>query len=347
MHDIEKYMKSRPHVVLLGAGASCAAIPSGDKNGRRISAMSGFIEKLGLDSIISGLSLNTFSDNLEDVYMEMDERCSPGNKYEKAKNELESRIYRYMSEFSIPDTPTVYDFLLLSLTSKDLVATFNWDPLLIQAYQRVSKWHTTNLPELVFLHGNVAVGYCEADNVIGVSGMRCSKCKKLLKPMKLLYPIRKKNYHDDIAISKSWKTLQNAMEVAYMVTIFGYSAPKSDVEAVKMLKEAWGDVNDRNLEEIEIIDLRAEEDVYHSWAEFIHSHHFSYHNDFFDTTLGRFPRRSCEAMFDMLMNCRFLNGEKGFNKNMSFEDISIFLSPLLTEECQAQIEGRVPSNPYF
>ena len=42
--EYEYYMKNRPHVVILGAGASCAAIPSGDKYGRKISAMSGFIE---------------------------------------------------------------------------------------------------------------------------------------------------------------------------------------------------------------------------------------------------------------------------------------------------------------
>ena len=44
----EYNMKKRPHVVILGAGASCAAIPNGDKNGKKISAMSGFIDKLGL-----------------------------------------------------------------------------------------------------------------------------------------------------------------------------------------------------------------------------------------------------------------------------------------------------------
>ena len=35
--EYEYYMKNRPHVVILGAGASCAAIPNGDKNGKRIS----------------------------------------------------------------------------------------------------------------------------------------------------------------------------------------------------------------------------------------------------------------------------------------------------------------------
>ncbi|KAF5065048.1 hypothetical protein DSECCO2_278030 [anaerobic digester metagenome] len=47
-YEYENYMKNKPHVVILGAGASCAAIPDGDRKGKRISAMSGFIEKLGL-----------------------------------------------------------------------------------------------------------------------------------------------------------------------------------------------------------------------------------------------------------------------------------------------------------
>lgn len=53
MDKYEYYMKNRPHVVILGAGASCAAIPHGDKYGKKISTMSGFIEKLGLTDILS------------------------------------------------------------------------------------------------------------------------------------------------------------------------------------------------------------------------------------------------------------------------------------------------------
>ena len=62
--EYEYYMKNRPHVVILGAGASCAAIPNGDKNGKRISAMSGFIDKLGLTNIISKVKINTASDSV-------------------------------------------------------------------------------------------------------------------------------------------------------------------------------------------------------------------------------------------------------------------------------------------
>ena len=39
-----------------------------------------------------------------------------------------------------------------------------------------------------------------------------------------------------------------------MFTIFGYSAPKTDVEAIDLLKQAWGAIGDRNLEQTEIIN---------------------------------------------------------------------------------------------
>lgn len=341
----ETFMKMRPHVVLLGAGASCAALPTGDKYGKKISTMNGFIERLGFSNIISGLSLDTKSDNLEDIYMEIDEKSQPGNEFEAAREALEKKIYQYMTDYTIPDAPTVYDFLLLSLTSKDLVATFNWDPLLVQAYTRAMRY-TSNLPQLAFLHGNVAVGYCATDNVIGNVGMPC-KCGNPLQPIRLLYPIKKKNYHSEIAIAKSWRALQKALEVAYMVTIFGYSAPKSDVEAVAMLKTAWGSIDDRNLEEIEIVDLRPEDEVLDSWSEFIHTHHYSYWNNFFDTTLGICPRRSCEATFDRLMNCRFLDGNKGFKKEMSFSDIGTFIHPLVEEEYMKMGSKKMLSNPYL
>ena len=135
----------------------------------------------------------------------------------------------------MPDEPTIYDFLVMSLTNKDLIATFNWDPFLVQAIGRIHKY-TDNIPQVAFLHGNV----------IGNVGRIC-RCGKALKPMKLLFPIKNKDYSSDEAIAKSWKQLKNALERAYMVTIFGYSAPKSDAEAVAMLKQAWGAVDDKKV----------------------------------------------------------------------------------------------------
>ena len=139
-----------------------AAIPNGDKYGKKSSVMSGLIEKLELSDVIAGVSLQTKSDNLEDIYSELALRpeCA------EIVKELEARIYKYFSSLRIPDEPTVYDFLILSLTEKDVIATFNWDPLLIQAYVRCSNY-TENLPHIFCLHGNVAVGFCKEDMEFG------------------------------------------------------------------------------------------------------------------------------------------------------------------------------------
>ncbi len=103
--EYELNMKSRPHVVILGAGASCATIPSGDKYGKKISAMSGFIDKLGLSDIISRVNINTTSDNLEDIYMELDERSNDEQDCKEVKEELEKIIWEYMSNYQLPNNP--------------------------------------------------------------------------------------------------------------------------------------------------------------------------------------------------------------------------------------------------
>ena len=143
----------RAHTVILGAGATIAAIPKGDKNGKKSSVMNGLIKKLNLEELLANIELQTKSDNLEDIYSELYERedCT------KIVKELEDRLYSYFSSLELPDEINLYDFLILSLTKKDCIATFNWDPLLIQAYVRCSQI-TRNLPLILCLHGNVAVG---------------------------------------------------------------------------------------------------------------------------------------------------------------------------------------------
>ena len=46
---------SNMHTVILGAGATVAAIPNGDKYGNESSIMNGLIKKLHLEDIISGV----------------------------------------------------------------------------------------------------------------------------------------------------------------------------------------------------------------------------------------------------------------------------------------------------
>ena len=116
----EKSYKERPHVVIIGAGASVAAIPNGDKNGLKTSVMDGFLKKLGIEETIKNLNLGTKSENLEDIYSELFEK----DEYTDIRNKLDEEIRKYFSKFEIPDEPIIYDFLILSLREKDLIASF-------------------------------------------------------------------------------------------------------------------------------------------------------------------------------------------------------------------------------
>ena len=338
IHDL----RYSPHVVILGAGASMAAIPHGDLNGKKTSVMSGFLKKLGMSDIIRSLDLHTTSNNLEDIYSELAER----SEYAHIVKDMETRIYDYFASLEIPNEPTVYDYLLLSLTSKDLVATFNWDPLLLQAYQRVHRI-TDNLPNFAFLHGNVAYGYCHGSHdkfVRGLCGVSCDICGKQLEPSKLLYPVAKKDYISDEDIKFNWELTQHYLKRAFMVTIFGYSAPKSDQEAIELLHTAWGNKAERNFEEISIIDIVDEDKLIDTWDDFVYSHHYKVSNSFFDSYLGKFPRRSTEATFDMLFMNVWQDGSHGFKQGMSFNDLADYLSPLLSDE---QVKNsKNLTNPY-
>ena len=61
----EHIMKNRPHVVILGAGASVATIPNGDANGKKISVMNNFFQNTNTEYLLDGISLKTKSKNLQ------------------------------------------------------------------------------------------------------------------------------------------------------------------------------------------------------------------------------------------------------------------------------------------
>ena len=167
----------------------------------------------------------------------------------------------------MPDKPTIYDHLVLSLRDKDFIASFNWDPLLLHAYHRNSN-RGIELPRLVFLHGNVKVGFCKEHKRLNYSMYKCEQCKKPLKPVSLLYPIKKKNYSDDESIKIQWNRLSNHLDAAFMLTIFGYSGPKTDEEAINIIKNHW--TKQRFLDDTHFITIQNEDETYDRWKPFVH-----------------------------------------------------------------------------
>lgn len=317
---MSKYNK--PHVVLLGAGASVAVLNDfngTDKYGKKTSVMNNFIQELGLDEIFNEYNYKPFSRNLEDIYSDLYEKP----EYAELRSRLEVAIEDYYFDMVIPDEPTIYDMLILSLTHKDCIATFNWDPLLVQAYLRVKKI-TNDLPEIYYLHGNVFIGYCEKDFRFGAYHGKCPICNNRYSSVPLLYPIKNKNYDLNSLISSFLRQFSQQLKDAYIFTIFGYSAPKSDYEAVNLLKEIWN-VSGKKLEQFEIIDILSKDELDEKWKDFEFESHYEYHTSFYDTALSKFPRSSVESLIRQNENAEFIDNSPKLKKGLSWEELkSIF-----------------------
>jgi len=287
------------HVVILGAGASIASTNrKHEQSGKILPSMDHFIEIVGLQDIVDAIDSKLKSDNFEILYSNLFQ----DNPKSKEVFEIEKRVKEYFSEMKLPDEPTIYDHLVLSLRPRDLIATFNWDPFLFQAFSR-NREFTKDSPNVAFLHGCVALGYSKEDKKAGPAGMWARRDGGLFEPTKLLYPVKVKNYTDNEFISREWERLKYWLhkDSTKLVTIFGYGAPDTDVEAVKLMDDAYGGKDARNMEQFEIIDIQNEDTVTNRWNRFIHTHHYDYCNDYFNSSLALNPRRTSESYFQHIL----------------------------------------------
>jgi hypothetical protein len=318
----------RPHVVILGAGASRAALPNGDRNGRRLPVMADIVSVLGLEAVLKGAGLDP-SGNFEENYASLSTSLSEG----QALAAINRRVEEYFGSLELPDEATIYDALVLSLRKKDLIATFNWDPFLYQAMYRNHR--VADMPHVVYLHGSVAIGYCLEDRTKGHRGGRCSACHRPYASSRLLYPITQKGYSDDPFISVEWSTLQRQMKQAFMLTVFGYGAPASDVEAIDLLKDGWGTVDERNMEQTEVIDIRPEDALRDLWSPFIHTHHFDIFRTFYDSWVARFPRRTGEIYWQQFYEANFV-ADNRVPQPTALAELQTWYRPLLEAESRRQ-----------
>ena len=66
--EINQIQMKRPHVVILGAGASYAAFPDGDKNGKRLPLMNNLVDVLELHDLLSKTGVVFDTNNFELIY---------------------------------------------------------------------------------------------------------------------------------------------------------------------------------------------------------------------------------------------------------------------------------------
>lgn len=327
--EIARTDAKRPHVVIVGSGASLAAFPNGDRNGKRLPIMRDFACTLELETLLDSNGIPPPYEDFEGLYTVITRNP---DKKELART-IEQRIDEYFSSLELPDTPTLYDHLVLALRPKDVIATFNWDPFLWRASERNA--HFAKPPRLIYLHGNVAIGFCSEHRIKGQRNGKCPCCGKTFQASRLLYPVAQKNYNSDGFLSAEWEGLKQALRSAFALTVFGYGAPKTDIEAINLMRFAWGKPEGRELEETEIIDIKSEESLVQAWSDFIHTHHYRIHSCFYDSLMARHPRRTCEALWACLMECQFLEGEN-FPRQVLFDELYRWLRPRIGAERIAQ-----------
>ncbi|MGO9096718.1 MAG: hypothetical protein ACLQGV_16045 [Bryobacteraceae bacterium] len=282
----------RPHVVLLGAGASLASFPNGDADGKPLPLMNDLVEKLGLQALVDEAALGLGSEkNFEVIYSRLIsiQECLP------IARKIECRIRNYFSELALPNCATIYDRILVSLRPTDAVLTFNWDPFLFDAYQR--NRGAIPLPEIFFLHGNVRIGACREHAKWGARNGGCPDCRRMFADVPLLYPISQKNYSEDPHIRRTWEAAKILFKEAFTLTIFGYSAPASDGDACNLLKSAWLARSPRELEHIEVIDTAPVSDLEPRWLPFTPPRHYRIVKTFEESRIARWPRRTSESLF--------------------------------------------------
>ncbi|MFA6472936.1 MAG: hypothetical protein WCU00_12945 [Candidatus Latescibacterota bacterium] len=321
-----------PHVVILGAGASKAAFPEGEANGLQLPLMQDFIDIVGLTDLLKKDGIDANNKNFENIY---DDLFSE-DIHKRTIKKIEEKVYNYFSLMKLPESLTIYDYLVLSLRETDMIATFNWDPFLAQAYNRNK--HVGNMPQIAFLHGNVGIGLCERDKGIGFIDQLCIKCNSPLQPTKLLYPIKHKDYENDIFIKDQWNRLRQSLNFAYYITIFGYSAPTTDVEAKQLMIEVWNENPTKEFAEIEIVDIKHQKELIESWNDFIVRHHYATNKDIFFSYLFTHPRRSCDAFFSSTLQNEPWK-DNPYPKFDTLDELHRWIQPLILEERKYQYLG--------
>lgn len=297
-----------PHLVILGAGASIASSKRNpEKCGKVLPGMHNLIEVVGLQSILNKHGVPYNGEDFESLYSRL---WSKGG-HDSLLDKVERVVSRYFDRLRLPNKTTIYDYLVLSLCKKDMIATFNWDPFLAEAFVRNGEavgWE--NLPNIKFLHGNVRVGICEDCKTCGWSMNSCRQCGKPFAPSKLMYPVANKDYSQDPFIANEWNAVRKCIQKAYLFTVFGYSAPETDREAKELLHYGWTSNPLLEYAEVALIDIKSENEVMSNWGDFPYSHHYHTHASLFDSFLLKHPRRSCEAFAEQTLEAQFIADER-------------------------------------
>jgi hypothetical protein len=277
-----------PHVVILGAGASKAALPFGDKSRKIIPLLDDLPEILGNDWTKLVKKSNPPEGNFEANFSWIRKK----GEFCLELSNIETLIKNYFLDLELPDNPTIYDYLVLGLREKDVIASFNWDPFLMQAHRR--NRNVGGLPDIRFLHGCVSFRTCPKHDVLGGPYEVCPECNCALIGGRLFFPDEDKDYTKDDLIYRDWLAVKKKLQKAFHLTIFGYSGPATDFNARNLLLDGWKQTPVRDISHVEIIDINDPDILRDSWSEFFPHYHSIVESDFWNSSIALWPRRTAE-----------------------------------------------------
>ncbi|MGI8863246.1 MAG: hypothetical protein ACR2JH_02425 [Solirubrobacteraceae bacterium] len=108
--EIASVFSTKPHVVILGAGASIAALSAGDRNAKQLPDMHGLASVPAVRELLLLGGIGDQKVDFEAAYA----RIRSERKTEIA-DRIDIEVRNYFSDIEIVDEPTIYEHLLLSL----------------------------------------------------------------------------------------------------------------------------------------------------------------------------------------------------------------------------------------
>lgn len=306
------------HLVILGAGSTIATIPKGDKNGEF---------SYTLDNLLNDKCFASFVEKVQALDYQIDDVEALCNQLYKENrplyDEFESLVRKKYASLELPDGFTILDKLVLSLTPNDAIISFNWDDLVIQAYQRMSEYVPEEmLPILAFPHGNAQAVY---DNKHYTSKRIVTSTSLFDSPLNM--PVDEIDYKSDVFINSQWHILDFFMRNAQMVTFFGYRGPDSDEQDLKHFDELFA--KNEICDKIEIIDKDQESavEVAKRLERFKMQPNWLYPcADFWHSTIAKYPRRTLSVLDNWNYSVRTSAKEE------SLAEFLKHIGPLIEEE---------------
>ncbi len=305
------------HLVILGAGSTIATIPNGDKNGEESYTLANLLKDKTFTSFLEKVQRNFSTNDVEDLCKQLYKEDRP------LYYEFESLVRKKYARLELPEEFTILDRLVLSLTSNDAIVSFNWDDLVIQAYQRMSDYVPEEmLPILAFPHGNAQTVY---NNKHYTSKRIVTSPGWFDSPLNM--PVDEIDYKSDVFINSQWHILDFFMRNAQMITFFGYRGPDSDEQDLKHLDELFA--KNEICDKIEIIDKDQESavEVAKRLERFKMQPNWLYPcADFWHSTIAKYPRRTLSVLDNWNYSVRTSAKEE------SLAEFLKHIGPLIEEE---------------